>query len=214
MRGAVRASTTSQPVERGQEPEHCSGNGTLAGGELHDDQVPLRRRREDRGVDSERDRLVVARESLGRALDRTVRGAEQRVDAGEELRALVLAGRNGDPLGGEERGGRRRLRLQQRRRGKARQAGLEAVHDVEPTDRQRGREVRADAHRQRDSLAQRRRDGGADRDDVADGTSLQGPAALEEVGGAGGGCDDRHRVATPAQRLRRAAHVLVDVVRL
>ena len=75
--------------------------------------------------------VVVAREPLGRALDRLVGRPEQRVDAGEELRALVLARRDGDPLGGDERGRRRRLGLEQRRRGEARQAGLEAVDDVE-----------------------------------------------------------------------------------
>ena len=159
-------------------------------------------------------RLVVAGEPLGRALDRAGGRAEERVDAGEELRALVLARRNGDPLGGEERGGRRRLGLEQRCRGEAREAGLESVHDVERADREGGREVGADAHRQGHALRQGGGDGGADRDDVTDRASLEGAAALEQVGGTRRGGDDGDEVAAPAQRLRRTAHVLVDVVRL
>ncbi len=184
VRGAVRASTTSQPGSVGNEPEHGPGDGALAGRELDDDHLPLRRGGECRRVDTERDRLVVTRKPFGRSLDRGVGGAEQRVDAGQELRPLVLAGRDGDALGGEECRGCGRLRLQQRRRGKAREARLEPVNDVERADRQRGSEVGAHAHGQRDPLRQRGRDGGADGDDVPDDAPLEGPAAFEQVGGA------------------------------
>ena len=48
-----------------------------------------------------------------------------------------LRGGTRDALGGEERRSRGRLGLEQRRRGEARQPGLEAVHDVEGADRER-----------------------------------------------------------------------------
>ena len=88
------------------------------------------------------------------------------------------------------------------------------MDDVERAERERGGEVGANAHRQRDPLAQRRRNRGADRDDVTDHAALQGAPSLEQVGGARRGSDDRDGVAAAAQCGRRAAHVLVDVVRL
>ncbi len=210
-----RAREHDLPVgQRPQEPQHSSGDGALAGCELHDDQLPLRRRGEGRGVDAEGNRLVVAREPLGCALDRAGRRAEERIDAGEQFRALVLARRNGDPLGGEERGGRRRLGLEQRCRGEARETGLEPVHDIERADREGGREVGAHAHRQGHALRQGGGDGGADRDDIADRASLEGAATFEQVRGTRRRGDDGDEVAAPAQRLCRTAHVLVDVVRL
>ena len=113
-----------------------------------------------------------------------------------------------------EGGGRGRLGLEKRRRGEARQSRLEAVNDVEGADRERGREVGPHAHGQGDPLGQRRRDCGTDRDDITDDTALQRPSALEQVGCTRGGRNHRHRVPTPAQLLREAADVLVDVVRL
>ena len=86
------------------------------------------------------------------------------------------------------------------------------MDDVERTERERGGEVRANAHRQRHALAERGGNGGADRDDVTDDPALEGAPPLEEVGGARGGCDDGDDMAAAAKRLRGSAHVLVDVV--
>ena len=198
--------------ERWEDVEHGPRDGALPRRELDDDEATLPGRGEGRRVDAERDRLVVAGEPLGRPLDRALRRAEERVDPGQELRALVLARGHRDPLGGEKRGGRRRLGLDQSGRREAGQPGLEAVHDVELAEREGGRQVRAHAHRQRDAVAQRFRDGCPDRDRLSDDTTLQRPAALEQVGGTRRRGDDRDRVAAAAQCLGGTADVLVDVV--
>ena len=79
------------PAATGRSAEHRPGDGALPGGELDDDQLALRgRARRPIGVDADRNRLVVAGKALGRALDCGLGGAEERVDAGEQLRPLVL----------------------------------------------------------------------------------------------------------------------------
>ena len=120
------------------------------------------------GVDAERDRSVVAREALGGALDGSGGGAEQRVDPGEQPSRCVLRGGIAEPLGREEGRGGERLGLEQREVREAREARLEAVDDVEAADARARREVRANAHRDARARPPRDRDGGAERDDVAD----------------------------------------------
>ena len=214
VRGAVRASTTSQPGSAGSNRSSGPGDGALPGSELRDDQLPLRRGREDRRVDPERDRLVVAGEPLRCALDRLAGRAEQRVDAGQELRTLVLARRDGDALGGEERGGSRRLASSSAAEERLGSPGSNPwTTSNAPIASVAARLARTPIGSATLS-AQGRRHRRADRDDVPDRAALQGAPALEQVGGARRGRDHGHRVPAPAQRLRRAADVLVDVVRL
>ena len=184
-RQRCRAREHDLPAGQGrQQAQHRPGDRALTGRQLDDDQLPLPRRREDLGVDPERDRLIVAGIPLRGPLDGRLRRAEERVDPREELCPLVLARGDRDALGREECRGSRCLRLEQRRRREAREPRLESVDDVECAERERGGEVGANAHRQRDPLAERGRDGGADRDDVTDHAALQGAPSLEEVGGA------------------------------
>ena len=135
--GAVRASTSSQPGSVGSSRSIVFATALWPGASSTTMTFRFVDGCEQRGVDADRDVLVVAREALGGSRDRLVGGAEQHVDAGEELRALVLARRHRDPLRREERRRRGRVRLEQRGRREARHARLEAVHDVERPERQR-----------------------------------------------------------------------------
>jgi len=81
-----------------QQAEHRLRDRALAGSELDDDDLPLGGRRKRRGVDTDRNALVVPRKAVGRIRNRFVGGAEQNVDPGEQLGALVLARRHCNPL--------------------------------------------------------------------------------------------------------------------
>ena len=200
--GAVRASTTSQPGSVGRRRSTALAIALWPGRQLDDDQLPLRRRARSAAVSTP---SGIARSRRGSAPSaRSIAASEVPSSASTRARSFArwfLRGGDRDALGGEERRRRRRLRLEQRGRGEAREPGLEAVHDVEGAERERGREVRADADRQRDALGQRRRDGGADRDDVADDAPLQRPAALEQIGAR----DEGATTVTLWPRRRRAS---------
>ena len=152
-------------------------------------------------VDAERDRPCSRPGSARRRAHATSSDVPSSASTrARRLRALVLAGRNGDPLGGEERRRRRRLGLEQRAEREARQAGLEAVDDVEASaPRASPRFARTPMgsrppHRGEVGTARRSRR-------PRDHAPLQRAPALEQVGGTRRGRDDRHGVAAAAQRL-------------
>ena len=66
---------------------------------------------------------------------------------------MLLARRIGEALRVEERGHRRRLRLEQREVGEALDPRLEGVHDVEPAALEGGAQARPDADGKLDARA-------------------------------------------------------------
>ena len=141
--------------------------------------------------------------------------ASKRVDPSEQLLAQRAARRVGEPLGREERRDGQRLGVAEREVGEARQARLEAVHDVEAALAQREREVRADADRDAEARS-------AARSGIAGPTAItsaasprcERAAAGEQVGRAARRSEHGDRVPERPQLPRDPGDVLVDVVRL
>ena len=121
--------------------------------ELERDHAALPSRPEEIDVDSDRHESVVALEPLGGGEHRLLRGRQERVDPDAEAIAARAARGVPKPLGGEERCGCERVRRRQCEIREARQAGLDAVHDVEAAALEREQEVRPDADRDADMRA-------------------------------------------------------------
>ena len=119
--------------------------------QLDRDQLPLRARLEQLGVDAERDDPVVAGEALGGRGGRRLGGGDQRIEPREQLLAQRPSRWVPEPLRREERCDSERLRVAEREVGDARQPGLEPVHDVELPLLERQVQVRA--HPDRDAEA-------------------------------------------------------------
>ena len=126
----VRRKTSSQSGQRAQRPHDRAGQRALARSPLEHDESALVARAEALEVDAGRDHAVVAGEALGRGLGGRLRGRDERVDPAEQPLALRLARRVAEPLGREEGRDREGPRVAQREVREARQARLEAVHDV------------------------------------------------------------------------------------
>ena len=116
----------------------------------------------------------------------------------------------------EERRDGETLGVAQREVRQARQPGLEAVHDVEPSESQRARQVRSHADRHADAAAARDRHRRAEDDEpvVVERSVVERDASRGQVGCAVRRRDDRDSVAERAQFSRDAGDVLVHVVRL
>ena len=114
---------------------------------LEHDEALLGRRREPLQVDAERYDLVAAGEAEGRGVRRRLARREERVEPPEQTFALRPPGRVAEALRREERRRRQRRRVTQREVGEAREAGLEAVDDVEASGGERERKVGAHANR-------------------------------------------------------------------
>ena len=83
------------------------------------------------GVDADRHDAVVALEPLGRGRHRLLGGREERVHPDAQPVAARPPSRVPEALGREERGRGERMRRGEREIREAREAGLDAVHDVE-----------------------------------------------------------------------------------
>jgi hypothetical protein len=180
---------------------------------LDHDAVPLRRGREELGIDPSRDNGECPGETLPRARRDVVVRRDQGVDAGEQTVALRLARREPEALGVDERRGGRRLRLEQCDVRQAGNAGIEAVDDVEVTGAEGRRDTRADADGDTDGGTRGDRDRPGQRDDAVERACLQRSAAREEVRGAGRRREDDDRVAASPERVRDARDVFVRRVR-
>lgn len=188
----------------------------LALAPLEHDALLLSRRDEQPGVDPLGDELVAAREARrGSSGDLGCR-REERVDAGEQPLALRLARRIGEPLRREERRRRECTGVAEREVRQARQARLEAVHDVEAAAREREREAGANADGNAHPAPPRDRHGRAERHEVPERVAIskQRPASFAEIAGAVRRREDGHVVAALPQLPRQRCDVLVDVVRL
>ena len=202
-------------VEMAQRAQGCADDGEPAGRGLDHDAARLRRGCEQLGVEPRRDDGERPGEALpgGAGCDAVVR-RDQAVDPREQTVPLRLAGREAETLGVDERRRRRRLGLEQRHVGQPRNAGVEAVDDVEVTGAERRRDARPHAHgdrRRRSAVrrgpcatARRRRRASPD-------CSARRPA--RRVRRPSGRREDDDRVAASSERLRDARDMLVRRVR-
>ena len=186
----------------------------LDGAPLEHDELPLLPGLEELGVDAFRDDPVVAREALRRRVGRLRRRGDEGVDPCEQLLALRLRGRVPEPLRREEARNAQCACIPEREVREARQAGLEAVDDVELSAGERCGQVRADSDRQADSASPRDRHGRAQRDQRRLEAVTQGAPARREVGRAVRRREDADRVAARPERVGDPRDVFVHVVRL
>ena len=201
-------------VEFAERAERGPDDGQAPGRGLDHDQVVLRRGgREPLEVDPGRDDGVRAGEPRGSAVGDVLAGRHEPVDPREQTVALVLAGREAEPLRVDEGGDGRRPGLEEGHVGQPRHGRVEPVDDVEVPVPQRGRDVRADAHGDPDGGARRDGNGTRDCDDSFQLAGLEGATAREEFGRAGRGSEHHDGMAPPAQCVRDAGDVLVRVVR-
>jgi hypothetical protein len=129
-----------------QHPDTRAHERALRRPPLDDCEPSLPSRPEERDVDAGRKDAVVPGESLRRGLGDLVRSRQQCIDSAQEPFPLCPPGRVREPLGREEARHAERTRVAEREVGEARQAGLEAVDDVEAPVGERKGEVRAHAH--------------------------------------------------------------------
>jgi hypothetical protein len=181
---------------------------------LEHDQPPLAARAEELQVDALRDDPVVPGEPHRRHLGRLLARREQYVEPREQPAPLGLARRVAEAFGRQERRDRQRLSVAEREIREAREPGLEPVDDVEPSEGEREREVRAGADRDAHPAAPRDRHGRPDRDDLGVEPVQQRTPARGEVARAIRRGDDRDGVAECPQLTGDAVDMLVDVVRL
>ena len=167
----------SERTERG--PDH----GQAPGRGLDHDQVVFRRGgRELLEVDPGRDDGVRAGEPRGSAVGDVLAGRHEPVDPSEQAVALILAGREAEPLRVDEGGDTRRPGLEEGHVGEPRDSRVESVDDVEVPVPQRCRDVRADTHGNPDGGARRDGNGTRDCDDSFQLARLERAATGEEVG--------------------------------
>ena len=124
--GLVRRTTSSQPGRPRRARKTARSRGSSLGPPLEDEALPRRRGLEALESTPERQRPVVAREARGGGRRGCRARRRQRVDAAEELLALLLARRVAEALGGVERRHREPARVAQREVGEARDARLVA----------------------------------------------------------------------------------------
>ena len=178
----ARAQQHDLPVrELVEREEDAAGDDALVRPELDDDALLLGGGGEQRRVHAGREHPIVAGEpELGRCAD-VVRQCDQRVEAGEELLALGARGRVAEPVRRGERGHGERVGVAEREVGERRDAGIEAVDDVEGALGERLVQVRLYAHRHAELRAARHGDGRPDREDVAALAGEEGAAAREQI---------------------------------
>ena len=170
--------------------------------------------REERRVDAGREQPVVAGEALLGRLARRLGERDQRVEAREQLLALRAGRRVAEPVRRRERRDAQRVAVAEREVGERRQAGLEAVHDVEPpccsaSDRFACTPTGT-------PICERREIGTAGPTAITSALSPRCSARRPASRSAArvDGAMHRHFVAEPPQFDRDAADVLVHVVRL
>ena len=149
----------------------------LVGPPLEDEAPPRPRGLKALEIDAERQRPVVAGEAPGRGLRGARARGGQRVDAAEELLALLLPRRVAEALGGVERRDCEAARIAQREVGEARDARLVDVDDVEAVARERELEVGLHADRHAEAAAAGDWDRGAQCDHVLRAAFPPGPGA-------------------------------------
>ena len=172
----------------------------------------FRRRPEEAEVDPERDDAVVTLEPLGGCHRGLFRCREEGVDPSSQAVASRAARGVAEAIDGEEGGCGQGVRRGEREVRKARQAWLEAVHDVETAVGESESEVCPHRHRDAHVRSARQRDRGADRDDVRVGAALERSSTCEQVACARRGREHRHLVTELPERFGRPFHVRVHLV--
>ena len=156
----------------------------------------------------------MAREADRRRCRGLLARRHERVEAPEQSVALRATRRVRESLGREEGRNRQRLRVAEREIRQRRQPRLEAVHDVEVTERKREREVRPHTHGDPDAAAARDRYRRPERDDLGvEAVEQCAPPGCQLLRPIGRG-EDRDRVPEAAQLPGDSLHVFVHVVRL
>ena len=168
----------AEGAEDGAEPRE------VLGPPLDDEARPGRSRLEQGTVDPEGQHPVVAREPGRRSVRGGPAGCRQRVDAAEELLALLLARRVAEPLGRVERRHGQTACVAERQVGEAGDAGLVHVDEVEAVAGECQVEVRPHADGNPEAAPAGDRDRRAERDRPRERRSL--PAQPLEGAASGG----------------------------
>ena len=200
---------SSQPVVVVERADELARDRPPRDLELERDHVTLSPGLEEVGVHSDRHEPIVAVEAIGGCGHRLFRGGEERVDPYPQTISSRPPRRVAEPLGREERRRSERVGRCEREIREAREAGLEAVDDVEAPSAEREREVRANAHRDSDVRPPRDRDRRPDRDHVLVDSAVQGSTPGEEIARSRGRREHRDLVAEPAESAwprRRRGH--------
>ena len=197
-----------------QRANHRAGERPLRRPPLEHGQPALLPGTEELEVDAGRDDRVVAGEAFGRGVRRLAARRDEGVDATEQPLALNAAGRVAETLRREKARDGERLGIPQGQVRQARQAGLEAVHDVVAPDREGEREVRAHADRHADPAPPRDRHRRPESNDVGVGAVEKRPPPGEQVGRPARRREDGDVMAELAEPGGDACDVLVHVVRL
>ena len=161
--GFVRRSTASQPGSSRSERSAARRRATSPNG-ARSRRAALRARPEELGVDAGRDDPVVAREAVGGGGRGRLRRRRSARRSGPAASPQSPPRRIAEPVGREEARDPERLGVAQGEVGDAREAGLEAVDDVEAALLQRQPEVRANADGDAEARAARHRHRRSDRD--------------------------------------------------
>ena len=175
--------------------------------------------REELQVDAQRQHPVVAGKPRGGGLGGRRARRGQGVESAEEPLALLLPGRIPEALRRVEGGDGDTARVAEREVGKAGQAGLVSVDDVEAVARERQLEVRAHADGNAEAAPAGNRNGGAERDDALERGSggaepLQRAPAGRQLSRPSGRRQDDDLVTSPAKLGGRARDVVVHRMRL
>ena len=207
---------SSQPGCSREAAQHrARASGRSPGSRLEHDPAALPSRTEERRVDAGRDDPEVAGEALRRLGGDHRRGGDQRVDPRQQPVALGLSRRIGQPVGREERRDRERAGIAQSQVRQARDAGLEAMDDVEAEPAERVAETAARIPTGIPTLLPGATvTVGVDRDHVRLGSVQQGAAAGGEIARAARRREDGDAVPELAQFRGDAGDVLVYIVRL
>ena len=195
-----------------EEAEQCACRGAPGRLELDCEELALRCGPEEPEVDTERDDAVVTLEPVGGRLRGLLGRRKEGVDPSPQAVAPRAPRGVAEAIDGEEGGCGQGVRRGERKVGEARQARLEAVHDVEPAVGEGESEVRPHGHRDAHVRSARQRDRGADRDDLRVGAALERSSTCEQVACARRRREHRHLVTELPERRGRAFHVRVHLV--